>query len=68
MSQPLLEFKNVTKIFRIGGGLGFISRRSIKAIDSVSFSIPSDKPTVTALVGESGSGKSTIARITLGLL
>lgn len=68
MNQPLLEFKNVTKIFRIGGGLGFISRRSIKAIDAVSFSIPSDKPTVTALVGESGSGKSTIARITLGLL
>jgi len=68
MSQPLLEFKNVTKIFRIGGGLGLISRRSIKAIDSVSFSIPSSEPTITALVGESGSGKSTIARIALGLI
>ncbi len=68
VSQPLLEFKNVTKIFRIGGGLGLISRRSIKAIDSVSFSIPLNEPTITALVGESGSGKSTIARITLGLL
>ncbi len=67
MSSPLLEFKNVTKEFKMGGGLGLISRR-IKAIDSISFKIPSDKPTITSIVGESGSGKSTIAKLALGLL
>ncbi len=68
MSTPLLELKNVTKVFRIGGGLGLFSMRTIKAVDSVSFSMPADKPLVTALVGESGSGKTTIARMILGLL
>jgi peptide/nickel transport system ATP-binding protein len=68
VSTPLLELKNITKVFRIGGGLGLISKRTIKAVDSVSFSMPSDKPLITALVGESGSGKTTIARIILGLL
>ena len=62
---PLLEFKNVTHIFRIGG---LISRRRVKAVDDVSFTIPSEKPIIKALVGESGSGKTTIARIILGLL
>jgi len=68
MNEPLLELKNVTKVFTIGGGLGLFSRRMIKALDSVSFMIPSDKAVITALVGESGSGKTTIARIILGLL
>jgi peptide/nickel transport system ATP-binding protein len=68
MSESLLEFKNLTKIYRIGGGLGLISSRNLKAVDSVFFSMPLEKPMVTSLVGESGSGKSTIARIVLGLL
>lgn len=68
MSQFLLELKNVTKEFNIGGGLSLLSRRTIKAVNQVSFVIPSDKPVVTALVGESGSGKTTIARMILGLL
>ena len=49
MSQPLLELKNVSKVFQIGGGLGLTSRRTIKAADSISFAIPSDKATITAL-------------------
>jgi peptide/nickel transport system ATP-binding protein len=65
MNQPLLEVKNLTKVYRIGG---LLSGRTVKAIDSVSFQIPSDKPKIVALVGESGSGKSTIAKIILGLL
>jgi len=67
MDQPLLELRNVSKEFRIGGGLGLLSRRTIKAVDSVSFSMP-NKPWITALIGESGSGKTTIARMILGLL
>jgi len=68
MSIPLLELRNITKVFRIGGGLGLFSTRTIKAVDSVSFTMPADKPVIVALVGESGSGKTTIARMILGLL
>jgi peptide/nickel transport system ATP-binding protein len=62
--ETLLELKNVTKIFNIGGSYG---RGKIKAVDNVSFSIPM-KPNITVLVGESGSGKSTIVRMILGLI
>ena len=68
VKDPLLELRNVTKIFRIGGGLGIAKRKVIKAVDNVSFALPGDKPNITALVGESGSGKSTIARLILGLI
>jgi len=61
--ENLLESKNITKIFSVGG---LLSRRRILAVDNVSFSIPADKPTTTALVGESGSGKTTIGRLILG--
>jgi peptide/nickel transport system ATP-binding protein len=67
MDQPLLELRNVSKEFRIGGGLGLFSKRTIKAVNMVSFSMP-NKPWITALIGESGSGKTTIARMILGLL
>jgi len=67
MDQPLLELRNASKEFRIGGGLGLISKRIIKAVNMVSFSMP-NKPWITALIGESGSGKTTIARMILGLL
>ncbi|HID10254.1 MAG TPA: ABC transporter ATP-binding protein [Candidatus Latescibacteria bacterium] len=68
MEQPLLELRDVTKVFKIGGGLGLVGRRLIRAVDRVSFAIPGESPIITALVGESGSGKSTIARLILGLL
>ena len=68
MEQSLLELTNVTKDYAIGGGLGLTEKRSIRAVDNVSFTISGGKPTIMALVGESGSGKSTLARIILGLL
>ncbi len=68
METPLLELRNVTKDFGIGGGLGLGEKKSVKAVDNVSFAISGDNPTILALVGESGSGKTTIARIVLGLL
>lgn len=66
-SNLLLQFSGITKIFSIGGGLGIVSGRKIKAVNNVSFAIPAEKPTIQALVGESGSGKTTIARMILGL-
>ena len=68
MEDPLLELRNITKDFSIGGGLGLGEKKSIKAVDNVSFGVSREKPTILALVGESGSGKTTIARIILGLL
>ena len=63
--QPLLEVANLSKVFPAGGGL--LARGSLRAVDSVSFSMPEEPPTLLALVGESGSGKTTIARMILGL-
>ena len=40
-------------------------RRSLRAVDDISFAIP--KGTTLSLVGESGCGKSTVARLAVGL-
>src|SRR4051812_7670336 len=54
VSRPLLQ--------RLLAGEG---RRTLKAVDGVSFEIP--KGTTLSLVGESGCGKSTVARLVVGL-
>lgn len=61
--SAILELKNVTKIF--GGGL--FNKQQTIAVDDVSFSIPDDSPTMTAVAGESGSGKTTLSRLLLGV-
>jgi peptide/nickel transport system ATP-binding protein len=61
----LIEAKNVTKIFKIGG-LVFGSK--LTAVDDVSLIIKEEETKVISLVGESGSGKTTLARILLGLI
>lgn len=60
---PILELRNVTKVF----GGGFFSRRRTVAVENLSFSIPADRPTITAVAGESGSGKTTLSRLLLGV-
>jgi peptide/nickel transport system ATP-binding protein len=60
---PILELRNVSKVF--GGGL--FSRRRTVAVEDLSFSIPADAPTMTAVAGESGSGKTTLSRLLLGV-
>lgn len=67
VNKSLLELRNLTKVFKVGGGLGLLGGRTIRAVDDISFAIPGDKANITALVGESGSGKTTIARLILGL-
>jgi peptide/nickel transport system ATP-binding protein len=56
--SELLRVNNLTKHFKIGNTL---SRRTLHAVDDVSFSIGERE--IVALAGESGSGKSTIARL-----
>ena len=64
-TTPLLEIKNLSKVFITGRGLA--GRGEIRAVDNVSFSLPGDEPTLLTMVGESGSGKTTITRNILGL-
>jgi peptide/nickel transport system ATP-binding protein len=57
-STELLRAEHLTRHFKIGGAL---SRRTLHAVDDVSFAIGERE--IVALAGESGSGKSTIARL-----
>lgn len=56
---PLLEAKNLTKIFGSGP-------QATVALDNISFSVSGDTPSFASIAGESGSGKTTLARLLLG--
>lgn len=60
--SPLLNVEHLTKVYNIG----FFSRRSIVAVDDVSFSLGEGE--IISVVGESGSGKTTMAKVVLRLL
>jgi peptide/nickel transport system ATP-binding protein len=55
---PLLEARNLTKHFKVGGTF---SRANLHAVDAANLII--NRQEIVALAGESGSGKSTIARL-----
>ena len=60
----LLRLEGLQKHFVLTRGLGW-SRRKLRAVDDVSFSIPAGE--TLGLVGESGCGKSTLGRVLVGL-
>jgi peptide/nickel transport system ATP-binding protein len=62
--NPLLELRNVSKVFGSGG---FFQQRKVTALKNFSIAIDGEQPTIVAIVGESGSGKSTMANLLLGL-
>jgi peptide/nickel transport system ATP-binding protein len=64
MSDLLLEVKDVTKSFRIGG---LIFGTELQAVDHVNISLDKRKPSILSIVGESGSGKTTLAKLILKL-
>lgn len=61
--QVLLEVRNLTKHFSVGG---MFAQNKVRALNEASFTIA--KGEVVSLVGESGSGKSTTARLIARLM
>ena len=62
---PLLEASGLVKHFPVRRGLMGWSTAVVRAVDSVSFTIPAG--TTLGLVGESGCGKTTTSKMVLGL-
>ena len=58
--EPVLEVKNLTKIFKRGG------QEDLAAVKNVSFCLYPGE--ILGIVGESGSGKSTAARMITRLI
>ena len=56
--EPIIEVKNVTKIYKVG-------TERITALDNVSFTI--NKGDFCCLLGSSGSGKSTLLNLMAGI-
>lgn len=63
MAEYALKTENIKKEYKISSGI-FRGKKSLKAVDRVSLSIP--KGSILGLVGESGCGKTTIAKLILG--
>ena len=61
----LLEIRNVSKVY---GGSLFRKRDVTVALQDLTYSIPDDEPSMTAIAGESGSGKTTLAMLMMGFL
>jgi peptide/nickel transport system ATP-binding protein len=56
--EPLLRVDRMSRHFKIGSA---VSRRTLHAVDDMSFSVGERE--IVAIAGESGSGKSTVARV-----
>ncbi len=64
MTAPLLELSGVGKSFSRGG---IFSRKTLRAVHDVSFTLAADTAEIFSVIGESGSGKTTLSRMILGL-
>jgi len=64
--MDILTVKDLKKYFTKKSGLFGGGKRTVKAVDGVSFSVPGGS--TFGLVGESGSGKTTVARMIAGIL
>ncbi|WP_119459117.1 peptide ABC transporter ATP-binding protein [Rhodospirillaceae bacterium SYSU D60014] len=60
MTAPLLNAENLTRDYRIGGGM-FRASATLRAVAGASFTLSTGR--TLAVVGESGCGKSTLARL-----
>ncbi|GAB5378301.1 MAG: ATP-binding cassette domain-containing protein [Acuticoccus sp.] len=62
---PAIALRNVSRTFRVSGGL-FGKTRTLRAVRDLSLSLEPGE--TLGLVGESGCGKSTVVKMMLGLL
>ncbi|MBN2047080.1 MAG: ABC transporter ATP-binding protein [Anaerolineaceae bacterium] len=65
MAEPILQIKNVSKIF--GGGL-LSTSKPVVALDDYSLDIYDQPAKITTIAGESGSGKTTLVNLILGYI
>ena len=65
MATPVIEAKNLSKLFPVKGGFFGRGAGVVRAVDDVSFSVMPGQ--TLGLVGESGCGKTTTAKLVLGL-
>lgn len=65
-SETILELREVTKDFPLSKTLFGKTKRVLRAVNNVSFSVYRGK--TVGIVGESGSGKTTLARLLLHLI
>ena len=63
---PLIEIRNLTKVFHSESPFGAKTEKVVRAVDDVSLDIYPGE--TLGLVGESGSGKSTLGRLILRLI
>jgi oligopeptide/dipeptide ABC transporter ATP-binding protein len=63
---PLVEVRDLTKHFHLGGRLFQQQKQVVHAVDGVSFDIGEGE--TLGLVGESGCGKSTVGRLVVRLI
>lgn len=61
----MVELIDLQKHFAVSNGLFRQSKRTVKAVDNISFSVQEGE--IVGIVGESGSGKTTLARVMLSL-
>ena len=65
MATPVVEARNLSKLFPVKGGFLGRAQGVVRAVDDVSFTVAPGQ--TLGLVGESGCGKTTTAKIVLGL-
>jgi peptide/nickel transport system ATP-binding protein len=65
VSVPLLQIRDASKVYRVGGGL--LGRKGgVVALQDFNLTIHDSPATITTIAGESGSGKTTLADSVLG--
>ena len=64
-APTMLEVRDLSKVYRMGGIFGSGKGATVRAASNVSFDVRRGQ--TLAIVGESGSGKSTVAKVLAGL-